>query len=249
MTLDKFLKIVCATRPNIRLGKRSILLSLILSWCSSAIFALLPVFKVAGMSYTIDIEVIPLPNDNKEQSVEAGISDGTQIFLMVVQLTSMLLYLPIFMTAKRSGASVGIKREAKVARKIALLVFTNLILFTVPLLLGILQYNVWLSVFSDVASNLKHHTLAQYQWLRFVIFSFPLSCVSINSVFNPFLYTFRHPKIKQRLKDVFFRPIIAMSGHCTSRCPIPRRSGRTIQPAESYQEMQRRCQTQNSVNT
>ena len=58
-----------------------------------------------------------------------GIAAGVGIVLIIIQLTSFLLYLPIFIVTKRSGANVGIKREAAIARKIALLVFTNLIFF------------------------------------------------------------------------------------------------------------------------
>ena len=143
LTLEKFLKIVFAMKPDIRIGKRGVVLFLILSWSFSLTFAVFPVFNVGHMSYSI-FGTTPLPADQliylgDELKPTVGIATGSQIVLGIIQLTSFVLYLPIFIVSKRSGASVGIKREATIARKIALLVFTNLSFFTIPVLLSVFQ--------------------------------------------------------------------------------------------------------------
>ena len=187
LTLEKFLKIVFAMKPDIRIGRRGVFLSLFLFYLLSVTFAVLPVFNVEHMEYTIGT---PLPNDHHSL---VGIAAGVQLVLIIIQLTSLGLYLPIFIVAKRSGANVGIKREAAIAKKIVPLVVTNLIFFTFPLALGAFAIDIW-----DEILNI---TVAK----AFLFFVLPALCVSINSILNPFLVALRHPKIKGKLKLIYIR--------------------------------------------
>ena len=50
--LEKFCKIVYGMKPNVRLGRKTVVLSLLLSWSLSATFAILPVYGIGGMKYT-----------------------------------------------------------------------------------------------------------------------------------------------------------------------------------------------------
>ena len=146
LTFEKFLKIVFAMKPDIRIGRRGVLLSLFLSCSLSVTFAVLPAFGVGHMTYRIFISSIPLPTDEQRK---VGIAAGVQLVLIIIQVTSFVLYLPIFIVAKRSGANVGIKRDAAIAKKIALLVFTNFIFFTFPIVLGVFADKLVTYVFYD----------------------------------------------------------------------------------------------------
>ena len=191
LTLEKFLKIVFAMKPDIRFGKRGVILLLILSWSLSVTYAVLPVFNV-GMTYSKD----EIPTD--EGNAPIGIARVTQILVVIIQLTSCALYIPIFIVAKRSGANVGIKREAAIAKKITLLVFTNFIFFVVPAVFHIFRDELW-----HLQDN---KTLTQNQWIYFAADGvLSLCCVSINSFLNPFLFALRHPKIKQQLHQISTR--------------------------------------------
>ena len=230
LTLEKFLKIVFAMKPDIRIRKRGAILFLFLSWSVSLTFAVLPAFVVGGTEYT---DFTPLPADNSVHDFTApvGIALVSQIILLVIQLTSFVLYLPMFIVAKRSGANVGIKREAAIARKIALLVFTNLIFFTFPVVFGILQFKILERV------RKSHWEITERKWVYFAFFCFPVLCVSVNSILNPFLYALRHPKIKQQL-----RPVVSHCRTALSECFVDLRQrlhchSNAVQP-ENDMEMQ-----------
>ena len=215
---EKFLKIVFALRPDMRLGRKAVVLSLCFSWSLSAAFAVLPVFGIGGMTYTDWLTTTSLPTDQMTRVQDGrykqpiGFAAGSQIALVIFQLASFLLYVPIFIVAKKSGANVGVKREVAIARKIALLLCTNFIFFTVPVVVGVLRVAV---------ADLNHHeyedwrrfTLAEAQWYGLLFDILPVMCLSINSLLNPFLYSMRHPKVSQQLN-----PLLSRCGAATREC-------------------------------
>ena len=206
---DKFLKIVFATKPDVRLGRKTAVLSLCCSWSLSATFAVLPVFGIGRMTYN-DFTRTPLPTD--KSTFEDGswkqpfsFAAGTQIALVLLHLAGFLLYVPIFIVAKRSGANVGVKREAAIARNIALLLCTNLIFFAVPVVLNAFGPTEMTDLNNDVADDWRSFTLAEVRWVSILTIIFPGMCLSINSLLNPFLYALKHPKVKQQLNPLLSR--------------------------------------------
>ena len=146
----------------------------------------------------------PLPTDEtaaKDGRRKQFISFAAGSQISLANSPVFVLYVPIFIVAKNSGANLGLKREAAIARKIALLLCTNLIFFTVPVLVGVFQSALWLGV----RNNWSSHSLGEFQWSRFLVSIFPVLCLSINSLLNPFLYALRHPKVKQKLNTLFSR--------------------------------------------
>ena len=217
--LDKFLKIVFAMRPEVRLGSKAAALSLCFSWSLSVTFAVLPVFGIGRMTYTDWITTTPLPTDqitfDEDQPTfedgtprykqPFGFAAGSQIALVLLQLTSFLLYVPIFIVAEKSGANVGVKREAALARKIALLLCTNLIFFTVPVTIGVVRNAALVELNNNFTGDWSSFTLAEAQRYSFIFNFLPVLCLSINSLLNPFLYALRHPKVKQQLNPLLSR--------------------------------------------
>ena len=199
--LDKFFKIVFAMKPDVRLGKKTAVALLVFSWSLSATFAVLPVFGIGGMTYTDFFSL--LPRDRR-----IGFAFCSQIALVIFQLASFLLYVPIFIVAKQSGTNVGVKSESVIARKIALLLCTNFIFFTIPVVVGVsrpaIHQYVEVDVFSVIA-DWRNRALAEVQWTFFLLEIFPVLCLSINSLVNPFLYALRHPKVKQQLNPLLSR--------------------------------------------
>ena len=212
--LDKFLKIVFAMKPEVRLGSKAAALSLCSSWSLSATFAVLPVFGIGGMTYTGPFSMTPLPSDgyrfeDGRWNHSFGFAAGSVIALVLLQLASFLLYVPIFIVAKKSGANVGVKREAAIARKIALLLCTNLIFFTVPVVIGIFRSAASAELHNNVNDDWRSFTLAQVQWFEFIFDVLPVLCLSISSLLNPFLYALRHPKVKQQLNPLLSHRLAA----------------------------------------
>ena len=206
--LDKFFKIVFAMKPDVRLGRKTAVVLLVVSWSLSATFAVLPVFGIGRMNYFTYFT--PLPTDRTADSTKQriGFAFGSQIALVILQLASLLLCVPIFIVAKQSGTNVGVKREAAIARKIALLLCTNLIFFTTPVVVGVSQlaiYSLYVGVDYSVLGDWRSLALAEAQWTAFLLQIFPVLCLSINSLVNPFLYALRHPKVKQKLNPLLSR--------------------------------------------
>ena len=199
--LDKFLKIVFAMRPRVRLGSKAAVLSLCFSWSLSATFAVLPVFGIGGMAYVGSLMFWPHSEDDRWEK-PMDFATGT---LVIVQLASFLLYVPIFIVAKKSGANVGVKREAAIARKIALLICTNLIFFTAPVVVSLFQTTMIRLLNKDISEGWRSPTLREIQWRAFLLSTLPILCLSINSLLNPFLYALRHPKVKQQLNPLLSR--------------------------------------------
>ena len=112
---------------------------------------------------------------------------------------------PIFIVAKKSGANVGVKREAAIAKNIALLLCTNLILFAVPVVLNAFGPTVMMDLNNGVTDDWRSFTLADLRWVSILVIIFPVMCLSINSLLNPFLYALRHPKVKQQLNPLLSR--------------------------------------------
>ena len=204
LTVEKFLKIVYSMRPGFRITKRGAQVYLFFSMSFCAVFAVLPAFEVGGMSYNVYIDVMPLPSDfsfdeDDEQVVEIRIAAALQIALLTIQLTSMLLHLPIFLVAKKSGANVGIKRETTIAKKIALLVLTNLFFFAVPIILGIFAPMMWNVHGNNIQDKWQEYALESYHWYFASQETLPILCVTINAILNPFILAVRHPKINQKI--------------------------------------------------
>ena len=160
------------------------------------------------MSYNVFLESVLLPFDYSVVAdgeyyyimvPEIRIAAAVQITLVIIQLISLLLYLPIFLVARKSGANVGIKRETTIARKIALLVFTNLLFFAIPMILGIFALSIWDVHGIAIEENWEESAFESYRWYLASQQTLPMLCVAINALLNPFFLAIRHPKIKQKI--------------------------------------------------
>ena len=204
--LDKFFKIVFAMKPGLRVRKKNALFFVMGSWSIAITYALLPVFRVGSMAYSVVTSYTPLPADDEDGvggSLEwrpLSAATVSQFALVVIQLTGFALYLPIFAVARKSGASMGIRREASIARKIALLVCTNIVFFIVPIILAVFKIQI-----TEKTYPAQDRELYEIQWAVFTVMVLPILCLSMNSVLNPFLYALRHPKIKQEIKTFLSR--------------------------------------------
>jgi len=120
------------------------------------------------------------------------------ITILVLYVVTLPLYVHIFIFVKKSSNHMGVKRELRLARKIALLVFTNFVFFAFPILL-ILMLSIFAKFHSDpfdfdgdaFKSTMFKITIGQ--WL-------PVTCLSINSMLDPFLYAFRHTQFKREIR-------------------------------------------------
>jgi hypothetical protein len=110
---------------------------------------------------------------------------------LLLYLMTVIFYIRIYVTVKRAAQNAGVKRESKLAKRIALLVGSNVSFFVVPLLLSSI---ITLSVDSNLFDGV---------FREMIITVFPAFCLSLNSFLNPVLHAFRTDLFKQVTKERF----------------------------------------------
>ena len=85
---------------------------------------------------------------------------------------------------------MGVKRESALAKRIAILVGSNLVFFLTP----VLTMSVWsLLLTTGIEIPIYSNSVIQ-QWV-------PVYCLSINACLNPLVHAFRNDKFKNALKS------------------------------------------------
>lgn len=200
LTLERYLVIVHFQGCRGKINKRTMFIVLTFAWIGAVIFASLPLLGVERLKYHKWFQCT-MPFHTGE-----GITQTTDVTLsisaifVILYLISLGLYVLIFCYARKSSVQFGIKREARLARKIAMLVSSNFILFTLPTVLLL----VYVYSFSDVLVDM----IKSFSSMRsfFIVGGWlPVTCFSLNSLVNPFLYPFRHKQFKKEMRSFHSR--------------------------------------------
>lgn len=199
LTLERYLAIIYCMTPSKLLSIKDTHILMLLAWGVAVTFAALPIFGVGGLHYNIERACTPLSyHHDFKSSGSSLILLASLITILVLYVVTLPLYVHIFIFVKKSSNHMGVKRELRLARKIALLVFTNFVFFAFPILL-ILMFSIFAKFHSDpfdfdgdaFKSTMFKITIGQ--WL-------PVTCLSINSMLDPFLYAFRHTQFKREIR-------------------------------------------------
>lgn len=222
LTLERYLVIVYFQGYHHKFRKRTLLIVLSLVWIGAVIFASLPLLGVKTLKYHKWFQCTMPFHMGKGIRETSDVTLGISATFVFLYLISLGLYVLIFCYARKSSAQFGIKREARLARKIAMLVSSNFILFTLPtVLLLVYVYN-----FSDFLFNMVR-SFSSMRSLLTVGSWLPVTCFSLNALVNPFLYPFRHNRFKKELGSfrsairngfhLTFRPVVATAQHLSLR--------------------------------
>jgi hypothetical protein len=182
VVLERYLCIVYSMNPDIRISKSIAKLLMIGVWLLTLIAVSLPfVFKMklTGDDYSC-INVRTSDGDILINYLGMG---GVAVYGL-----SYILYAHIFKTVKQSSQNVGIQREGKLAKRIMLVISTNLFFFLAPTMI------IYLFVNYKTVSNRVHLYVV---WNTVGCFS-----VGINSCLNPLIYAFRNDKFRNQLKKL-----------------------------------------------
>lgn len=191
ITIERFFTIVYAMEVNYRLSLRKAVKIMIAGWFFAFLIAILPLVGVN--SYQSVAICLPFNSDN-------GGSLAYVAIVLVVNFSAFLiiagLYVKMFQVVGGSGPVDGApqRNDAKVAKRMALLVFTDFVCWTPIALFGLL------AVFGRPLIGVEESKFL-------LVFFFPL-----NSLCNPFLYAF----FTKTFKREFFA-LLSRFGFCHTR--------------------------------
>ena len=205
--LDKFLKIVFAMKPDVRLGRKTAVVLLVVSW-SLSVTSLCCSAYLSNRGNDVHWPLhSPTHRLNRWQNEAAHwfcvwLTDRPR-YLPTRQFSSLRPYLHRRQTIRNKRGSekrVGNREEDSSA---ALHQF------------DFLHYSCRRRCFSTCNiggsglffcySRLEEPRTRRSPVDVFPVWNFPVLCLSINSLLNPFLYALRHPKLKQQLNPLLSR--------------------------------------------
>lgn len=188
LTLERYLVIVHSLNPGLHLSRRMVLFLVAFCWLVALSFVFWAYFENI---YAVTFLCIPISITNgvpKAMVYSFFIGSLAMIFFLL----SFALYVHIYVVARNTAQSAGVQRESKLAKRIALLVFSNMFFFVFPVLC--------MSIVSLAITD----SMIEYNSNAFraiMINVFPSLCVSINSCCNPVLHAFRQDQFKAVLRQ------------------------------------------------
>ena len=190
LTVEKYCSIVYCMNPDHRLTKKIAAALLLFSWVLSLSYALSPLLHVLNLSYSATMMCsFPVAQENTFL-ICLGV-------LIALYIANVPLYARIFLFVKRSGSHLGVKRDAAILKKIALVVGSNFVLLLTPMILLITFVPV-----KDIHDTIELNSGHSTQILFVVGFWLPVAFLGLNSCINPILCAFRQGQFVKRIRKV-----------------------------------------------
>lgn len=194
LTVERYFTIVFSMRPHLKPTTAACKFFIAVTWLISIVAAVLPLVGVG--SYVTNTYCVPMqPSKLVPGSFMYSVS--LSVYGVFLYFLTVPIYIKIFAYVRHSSQQVGIKRDAKIAGRILILVLTNMVFFLTPILIALL----WL--LTDVFK--KNISVEARNVLVGVL---PTFCFSLNSFLNPLLYAFRNNRFKQALRFRLNRLVI-----------------------------------------
>ena len=234
LTVEKYLVIVYPLNPGRRMTKKHCLISLCAAWFVSIAYSVDAVFGLDEEVETFNSEMfnyfycsasgrhfhqVPFVTSNREFKISMPSSVFIGVLYGFLFLCTIPLYIHIYIVVKKSSTRMGVKREGVLARKLALLVFTNFIFCVVPLSMApLLSSNTLLNL--DFFNPLTR-TYDSYQAYLICFVWLPVLLLSLNCCLNPLIFAFRYHRFKTELRKLIYK-VIHKFGYCTCNCRKPK---------------------------
>ena len=199
LTLERYFAVTHFARPTKRMTLRRACTGIVCCWLVALVLALLPLVGVGV--YTSNTYCVPI-RPRRDIPYMFEFSVGLTLLAIVLYSVTLPLYLKMYLFVRsRVRQRARVNHESALAKRIALLVISNMLFFIFPVMVSLL----WLA--SDTLQNLPTSIESV---LTGVI---PTVCFSINSLINPLLSAFRHDRFKKALRERFQ----GLSSCCCSR--------------------------------
>lgn len=190
LTVKRYLCIVFSMKPDIRMTPRLTSLAIANNWLLGASsMVIVHHLKLYRKNYIC----LPISFD-RHFSLEARLTIAQGTTGIFLYLLTIPLYIHIYVVVKRSSQQMGVKRESALAKRIALLVASNLVFFFISVFL----LGAWMLFQSFQNKSLLYISKVIVQQLA------SLYCLSINTCLNPLVHAFRNDKFKPLSKRTFY---------------------------------------------
>ena len=205
LTVERYLAIICSMKPDVRMTRNVTVICVSITWCTAIAYKIFSVFLVSRKQRWKNVHANLLLCTSSGDNIRVtGLLFGLPLstflgaFYLLIFLCTIPLYIHIYIVVKKSSIQVNVKREGALARKLALLVLTNLLFSTIPLSLVPLFSNYYLLVFNTsnkTFTSLKANVVCSV-WI-------PVLLLSFNSCLNPFLFAFKNHLFKRHFHKTF----------------------------------------------
>lgn len=197
LTIERYLAIIRCIRPRQKLElHHSVGISLVI-WLVGILYAFLPIFGVKELQYHKWFQcTMPFHKSSKIDDTSMATLVIVTGFVMIY-VASVALYLYIYFVFCKSTAHLAIRREARLAKRLSLVVGTNFFFFVVPTVLFLVYVYRFMDVLTDMAA-----TFSSLQGFIILGSWVPVTILGINSLINPFIYAFRHQKFRREIGRV-----------------------------------------------
>lgn len=185
LTVERFLAVVYCMEPTIRITRKLSVALTALIWILGVAVAILPLLKISVYySNTYCIPIRPIKDIPHSYELSVGLS----LWGMLIYCITIPFYVKIFLAVKKTSKRAGVKRDGTLAKRICILVLSNMLFFFFPIVIAFL----WLTTdIKDTMSPKKREILTGV---------FPTLLFSLNSLVNPLLYAFRSEKFQKAIK-------------------------------------------------
>jgi len=124
------------------------------------------------------------------------------VFGLTSYFITFIFYIHIYIVARRASQNAGVNRESKLARRIAVLVLSNVFFFFLPAI-------VFAVVTGFVSHSLEHDCVD-----TLISVHFPVAFLCINSFLNPILHAFRNDRFRRALRERIVNTGQCIRSHC-----------------------------------
>lgn len=188
VTIERYLAVVFCMKLHIRLRVKHAYYCLLFTWLIALSMAGWSVVETNIYSTKGYETYICLSIQSVLEKKSLAYTITSIIISAIGYLPTIPLYIHIFVVVRKSGSQFGIKREAKLARRIFLLVGSNLLFMAVPMCL------------SHVAIATGEMGGFSEKSRFIVVTSTKVICMSTNALLNPILYGCRNDNFGKALK-------------------------------------------------
>jgi hypothetical protein len=188
LTLERYLVVVYSLRPNIRISRRMAIVLIMFCWLISMFLVF---YAWYYNFYKYSFLCVPLQFiSSKFHSFYFTVAIAATALTLF--LITFIFYIHIYITVRQAAQNAGAKRESKLAKRIAVLVLSNIFFFILPMVCVGIPAFIYSGNFPGI-SDLAYSLITNF---------IPSLCLSVNSCLNPLLHAFRNDTmfLRQSLK-------------------------------------------------